>query len=547
MPWRWTSRWQSACLSLLLIAALFSTARSQAPSTAPSNAPTADLQATLEQGLKLERDRRWGEALQHYEQAIKQYPERRELEDRLILARSHYDVARRYGDDSYVACVREMSEREALKLLGEVLEKVQTHYVAPPNWTELVRRGTTSFEVALTEEGFQKRHLEGVAPENVERFRREFLQTAATLGPRDVDQVSQCAAWAGKVASERLGVSSSAVIMEYVCGAVASLDEYSSFLTSGQLDEVFSQIEGNFVGLGVELKSEESALLVVSVIAGGPAAKSGLVAGDRIVAVDGQALTELSPDSAADLLRGEEGTQVEIMLRRAEGEARSMLLTRQRVEVPCVEGVKIVDAQNGIGYLKLNSFQKTTPRDVDAALWKLHREGMRSVIIDLRGNPGGLLNAAVELADKFIYDGPIVTTRGRNPREDYSYTAHTVGTWRVPLVVLIDGDSASASEIFAGAIRDRQRGLVVGERSYGKGSVQGIFPLASSKGGVRLTTAKFFSPSGQAIARNGVTPDVLIRTTARPLNDDRGGLLATAEDSILNAGLQVARDQLSKR
>jgi carboxyl-terminal processing protease len=222
-----------------------------------------------------------------------------------------------------------------------------------------------------------------------------------------------------------------------------------------------------------------------------------------------------------------------------------LVLTRQRVEVPCVEGVKIIDAQNGVGYLKLNSFQKTTPRDVDAALWKLHREGMKSVIIDLRGNPGGLLNAAVELADKFIYDGAIVSTRGRNPREDYSYTAHTVGTWRVPLVVLIDGDSASASEIFAGAIRDRHRGLVVGERSYGKGSVQGIFPLSSSKGGVRLTTAKFFSPSGQAISRNGVTPDVAVRMVAKQPSD--GGLLAPENDSILKAGLQVARDQLSKR
>jgi carboxyl-terminal processing protease len=495
--------------------------------------------------MTLERDRRWGEALQYYEQAVKHHPNRRELEERLVMARSHYDVTRRYGDDSYLRSIGSMTEREALKILAEVLEKVDTHYVNNPNWADLVRRGTLSFDVAMTEEAFQKRHLATASAEDVQRFRQEFFKTAATLAPRDAKQVSDCAAWAGKAAQQRLGVSSAAVVMEYVCGAVASLDEYSSYLTSAQLEEVFSQIEGNFVGLGVELKSEEHALLVVNVITGGPADKGGLKAGDRIISVEGQSLDVLAPDSAADMLRGEEGTKVTVLVHSDNAAPRSLVLTRQRVEVPCVEGVKIIDATNGVGYLKLNSFQKTTPRDVDAALWKLHREGMKSVIMDLRGNPGGLLNAAVELADKFIYDGAIVSTRGRNPREDYSYTAHTVGTWRVPLVVLIDGDSASASEIFAGAIRDRHRGLVVGERSYGKGSVQGIFPLNSSKGGVRLTTAKFFSPSGQAISRNGVTPDVAVRMVAKQPSE--GGLLAPENDSILKAGLQVARDQLSKR
>lgn len=128
-----------------------------------------------------------------------------------------------------------------------------------------------------------------------------------------------------------------------------------------------------------------------------------------------------------------------------------------------------------MGYFRLNCFQKTTSRDIDAALWKLHRDGMKSLVMDLRGNPGGLLTAAVEVVDKLVEDGVIVTTRGRSSLEDYSYTAHKAGTWRVPLVVLIDGDSASASEIFAGAIRDHRRGTIVGQRSYGKGSVQGIF------------------------------------------------------------------------
>jgi carboxyl-terminal processing protease len=145
---------------------------------------------------------------------------------------------------------------------------------------------------------------------------------------------------------------------------------------------------------------------------------------------------------------------------------------------------------------------------LEQALWQLHGQGMRSLIIDVRGNPGGLLTASVEVADKFIAEGGIVSTRGRSEQENFSYRAHRAGTWRVPLVVLIDGDSASASEIFAGAIQDAGRGKIVGMRSYGKGSVQGIFPLGKSGAGARLTTARFFSPLGHPISNVGITPDV---------------------------------------
>jgi carboxyl-terminal processing protease len=170
------------------------------------------------------------------------------------------------------------------------------------------------------------------------------------------------------------------------------------------------------------------------------------------------------------------------------------------------------------------------------------------LIIDVRGNPGGLLTGAVEVADKFVQQGTIVSTRGRSPQEDFDYKAHAVGTWRVPLVVLIDGDSASASEIFAGAIHDHRRGTIVGVRSYGKGSVQGIFPLQVSKAGVRLTTAKFYSPSGQAISDVGVSPDVEVRTAAKPIvGEDGTSQDGSPTDPVLAAGLQIAQSQLSQR
>ena len=171
---------------------------------------------------------------------------------------------------------------------------------------------------------------------------------------------------------------------------------------------------------------------------------------------------------------------------------------------------------------------------------------MRSLVIDVRGNPGGLLITAVEVVELFIDHGVIVSTHGRSAQEDFTYTAHGQAAWQTPLVVLIDQDSASAAEIFAGAIRDHHRGTLVGVRSFGKGSVQGIFPLESSEAGLRLTTAKFYSPNGHPFSRTGVEPDVLVRQAARPID---GGALAAAggEDAALDAALEVARNRSQQR
>jgi carboxyl-terminal processing protease len=224
-----------------------------------------------------------------------------------------------------------------------------------------------------------------------------------------------------------------------------------------------------------------------------------------------------------------------------DGTARVVRVVRRRVEVPSIEKAQILDHASGVAYLKLTSFQKTTSRDLDAALWKLHREGMRSLVIDVRGNPGGLLTASVDVADKFVSSGTLVSTRGRSVREDFDYRAHHVGTWRVPLVVLVDRDTASASEIFAGAVRDHRRGEIVGERSYGKGSVQGIFPLQNSKSGVRLTTSKFYAPSGQPISKRGVSPTVPVQTVAKPAVAGQSVLEQPQVDAVLAAGIEAAQ------
>lgn len=519
---------------------------------APQSAVAApiDAQAVAEallRGNELESQRRWSEALTWYEDALRLHPQQPKLEERLHLTRMHYDLALRYGDAAYREQLTKVPNEKVMELYDEVLFKIQSHYVEPPKWQNLVDNGTASLMEALLDATFLETHLANIPQARVESFRRLLRDRVYGARTETRQAAMNVAGYAAKLAREQLGLNENAVVFEYVAGAAGALDPYSAFLSTGKLSEVYSQIEGNFVGLGVELKANEGSLLIVKVFENGPADRAGIRPGDRIVGVDGRPTAEMSTDQAANLLQGPEGSSVVVNVATPGLQPRAITIRREQVEVPSVDNIKIVDPSTGVGYLRLTCFQKTTSRDLDAALWKLHRDGMKSLIIDLRGNPGGLLNISVDVVDKFVNDGVIVSTKGRNPTEDYSYTAHRPGTWQVPLVVLIDGDSASASEIFAGAIRDHHRGTIVGHRSYGKGSVQGIYPLNALNAGIRLTTAKFYSPNGHPFSRVGVSPDVVVQQTAKPVADGRSPAGAPASDPALDAAINAARSQFVQR
>ncbi len=513
-----------------------------------AEAVVGDVQGVLSRAGELEAQRRWGEALTVYEEALRDHPEQPALSSRHDVAKIHYDLGRRYNDASFIRAATTLPERQALSLYGEVLAKIESHYVTTPDWQKLVRRGTKDLEIALVEQPFADRHLQGRSDAQLQAFVAQLRRLVDSRPVHSRQQAVDMVAAVGQLAQQQLKLSPTIVVLEYACGAIGALDTYSAYLTSDQLNDVYSQIEGNFVGLGIELKASNGALMIVKVITGSPAERAGIRSGDRIAEVDGRATSEMSTDQAADLLQGQEGSVVKLVVVGTNNVPRRLSVRREHVEVPSVDDVKIIDRANGVAYLKLTCFQKTTSRDLDAALWKLHREGMKSLVMDLRGNPGGLLTASVEVADKFLDEGVIVSTRGRNALEDFNYTAHKAGTWRVPLVVLIDGDSASASEIFAGAIRDHRRGELVGERSYGKGSVQGIFPLSQADSGVRLTTAKFYSPSGQAISNVGVKPNKVVYRAAKPLaGTDVAALQEAADDAALSVAVETAAQTSRQR
>ncbi len=499
----------------------------------------AAVQKLLQEGYAHERQKQWADALLHYEEAARAYPGQTDLLGRLQVVRIHFDLSRRYADDSFVQSTRSLSSADALDLFSEVCVKIQSHYVETPDWQSLIRRGNQHLEIALRAKEFIQTNNIEAADKTIDGYVRYLFQAIRQRSLSDRRAVQSFVYSMAQVGQSQLGLSPVSTIMEYVCGATGSLDEYSTFLTPGQLDDVYSQIEGNFVGLGIELKASRGALQITNVIRGGPADRSEIRVGDRIVAVDGQSMQDISTEKAAGLLKGDQGSFVEVTVVNASGIARRLRMRRERVDVPSVEDAHIIDPQAGIAYLKLTSFQKTTSRDFDTALWELLRQRMRSLIVDVRGNPGGLLTESVEVADKFIVDGIIVSTRGRSPREDFDYKATRDGTWRVSLVVLIDHESASASEIFAGAIRDHRRGTIVGHRSYGKGSVQGIFPLRIANSGLRLTTARFYSPNGHPISLQGVEPDVVVRHDERQASGNH--------DPVLKAGIEVARQLIVQR
>ncbi|MBN1393882.1 MAG: S41 family peptidase [Pirellulales bacterium] len=527
--------------SLAAIALLFATvaaAHAQLTTTIAISDPHGEIEELLGRGRQLEVERRWGEALAVYEDAIRRYPKEPELHERFDGARLHYDVERRYADRSFLDSLSRLSTERALNLYAQVLLKIESHYVETPRWKDMLDRGTNNLRVALSEPIFFERNVPRHNRLAVEAFQDELRRTVEPWSVVSRAEARQAVSSVARLAQQRLEINPTVVVLEYLCGATNALDPYSAYLTPNQLNEVYAQIEGNFVGLGVELKARDGGLVIVGVISGSPAERAGVRVGDRIIAVDGRSTAEMSTDQAANLLQGPEGSTVALTLAAPEQPARKVAVVRRVVEVPSVDRVGIIDRRYGVGYIQLTCFQKTTARDLDAALWKLHREGMRSLVIDVRNNPGGLLMSAVEVADRFIERGIIVSTRGRSAAEDFTYSAHDIGKWRMPLVVIIDQDSASAAEIFAGAIRDHMRGKIVGAKSFGKGSVQGIFPLEEANCGVRLTTAKFYSPSGRPFSRVGVEPDIIVRAAARPIN----GRLPDGEDAMLAAAAEAARN-----
>jgi len=334
-----------------------------------------------------------------------------------------------------------------------------------------------------------------------------------------------------------------------VNGMLTSLDPHSSYLNPKDFKDMQVQTRGEFGGLGIEVTMEDGLVKVVSPIDDTPAAKAGVLAGDKIVAIDGENVQGLSLNEAVEKMRGAVNTPITLTIRRDGVEKPlEMKLVRAVIRVQSVRS----RAEGDVGYIRVSSFNEQTFDALKDSLDKLTTEigedKLKGFVLDLRNNPGGLLDQSVAVSDAFLDRGEIVSTRGRHTDQSQRYSARAGDlTNGKPLIVLINGGSASASEIVAGALQDHRRATVLGTRSFGKGSVQTIIPLGSN-GAIRLTTARYYTPSGTSIQAKGITPDIEVLQDLPPeladqLDETRGE--ADLRGHLTNEGTQQGQAEES--
>lgn len=303
------------------------------------------------------------------------------------------------------------------------------------------------------------------------------------------------------------------LIQGAIRGMIRSLDPHSSFMTPEQYKEMQVDTSGEFGGLGIQIGIKDDTLTVIAPIEDTPAEMAGIKAGDRIVKIEGESTKGISLEDAVSKLRGPAGTDVTITIFRDSDQVfRDITITRDVIKVKSVRH-KVIDKT--VGYVRINQFQERTAKDLSKALKDLDSQGVDSLVLDLRNNPGGLLDSSIDVADQFLTPGSLVVyTKDRSGRktEHHNSGKYTKCEW--PMIILVNSGSASASEIVAGAVKDLERGIILGTRTFGKGSVQTVMSLSDGSG-LRLTTARYYTPSGTSIQNTGIEPNIVVELEAK--------------------------------
>jgi carboxyl-terminal processing protease len=434
----------------------------------------------------------------------------------------------RHRDGVYRQTLGKLSPPQALEAYEQVIGLLSVAYPdrAKANLGLLFQNGLQELRLALEASVFRKHYLADVKPSALTAFKSRLsswptVRISTRAEARDqVMAVIRSASRDGLTLRPQMAC---ACIMEFAAGACNSLDEYSSFVTPGHLALVQSAMRGKLVGVGMELGVVDDKVQITRIYPKGPAQEAGLTRSDRILRISGRSIENLPAEAAAERLRGEPGSTVEIEVVRHGDLARNrriMKLVRRAVTVPSVE-LEVIDLGESVtaGYLRISYFSESTVQAVKDAIADASSKNvaLNGLIIDLRGNPGGVFQASVSLAEMFLSEGVIVVSQ--SPFKEYNrpFKVENSGPFQMPVVVLIDGETASAAEVLAGALKEvrpsRVPTVVMGQTSYGKGSIQCLIPLEKlpldRPAGIRLTVAKLFSPSNQPYTGRGVTPHEL--------------------------------------
>jgi carboxyl-terminal processing protease len=522
-----TLRLTGVALLLLGLAILAPQSRASSPYL------SEDLKVRQLRAQQFEALGQWDKACEEYNAILRCDRNLVHIRESYLRCLRRYHLVYRHRDFSYRKEVLGLKYSEALRLcelvLTHLMDKAVERHRAQP--VRLLRYGIEELSFALSEPEFRQEHMPNVKNEAIETF-RTTLQNAlngvhTARSRRDVlDQIRRLA----MSAQQTLGLNAVVTVLECTCGACAAVDEYTLFLSPNQLHELVDACKGTFVGVGLKVRLEDNKLIISEIVPGSPAAEAmiedmatgmktpALQVRDHLVSICRRSTADLTPEAAMELLEGEAGTIVDLIVDTSMAESRLVLLKRRPMFVPSIS--KIEMKGDGIGYLQITCFQETTIQELDDAILALNKAGMKALVLDLRGNGGGVFDVAVEVSRRFLASGVIVSTQHADARLNMTYHARNLGAWGMPVVVLVDGNTASSAEVLAGALKENRRARLVGQTTFGKGYSQILVRLNAGangalSGGLRLTVAKFFSPLGNPYAGRGILPHII----AEPADD----------------------------
>jgi carboxyl-terminal processing protease len=533
---------------------------------------------TVALAAQYEKDQQWLKALRLYSDLGSIEPGNPEWKEKLKLATRRIRLLLTYTPDDFKALqeteIKEREEVEAMlnpstqpttkpsfadndsfktdwrdtlggirmDMLVDALEETHGNYYKDVSYQRLALGGLKGLAALATTPGLEKafptlgetRLREGFlsainesirAVEHADRSNEHILLRAALMNIEVANR-------------ETLQLPDEVLVSEFADGAFGELDQFTGMIWPSGLEEFTRTTQGEFSGIGVQIQTDdEGNLKVISPLEDTPAYKLGIGAGDLITRINGKNARNISIDQAVKHITGPQGTSVTITVKKTDGTVKDYTIRREQIKVASVKGWQhrpgggwdfFVDPQQRIGYVRLTNFTRTSDEELRRVLGEMRKQGARGLILDLRDNPGGLLTAATDVADRFLNNGTIVSTKGeRNnlPEQPAVDARQSFDDAGFPLVVLVNQFSASASEIVSGALQDHKRALVVGERTFGKGSVQMLFPLAKRTAALKLTTSHYYLPSGRCIHREetgttwGVDPDLLVEMTPQQKKD----------------------------
>jgi carboxyl-terminal processing protease len=459
-----------------------------------------------------ERELKWEKACGIYETLLRSDRNLPEVRGKYLNSMRRIWQARRQGDAGFRKDVLTLDYGQSVKLYNTIIETLIDNSLEGKDkrLAALLHKGVEELSVALADPNFVQQHLPSFTRGDVAEF-RELLQTKwGSANPTSRAQLSKHVREIALAAQGKLQLNPAVTIMELASGSCYAFDDYTAYLTPNQLNDLYESLKGDYVGIGMSLMAQDGKIVIADVAPFTPAGEINppLQQGDHLVAINKKVIGHLTPEVVMGHFEGPIGSTIELDIISPTTGMRSITL-RRRV----LASVSSRMQTETVGYIHIACFQETTLQEVDEAIMNLNNSNMKALVLDLRGNSGGLFDVAVEVARRFLSQGVVVSTQ--NSQGTTILHSRNPGALGVPLVVLVDSDTASSAEVLAGALKDNKRGRLIGEATFGKGCTQSIFRLPASSngaatGGLRITIARFFSPDGSSFSGRGVVPHVQI-------------------------------------